>query len=177
MEVNFHECVDLIVSPLIEGGYSDHKDDRGGKTNYGITERTLSKVLNRKATETDVRALTRCEAMDIYRSLYWGPALCDRWPAGLDLGVFDMAVNSGVTRAVKTLQLSARVKPDGVIGPKTLKATLSTPHRHLFNDFFANRMVFYALNSQFETFGRGWSRRLMNIHDVAVQMRGDNGNI
>jgi len=46
----------------------------------------------------------------------------DDLPGGLDLAVFDFAVNSGPARAVKTLQRIVGVPADGVMGAMTLDA-------------------------------------------------------
>ena len=59
----------------------------------------------------------------IYENNYWKRAKCDQLPSGLDLAVFDWAVNSGVSRASKALQKIIGVKDDGVIGPITVKET------------------------------------------------------
>ena len=109
-----------------EGGYSDNPADPGGATNLGITRRTLAGW--RKVSpwwnlpKTAVQALSAAEAGEIYRALYWSPVAGDDLPAGLDLAVFDFAVNSGPDRAARALQGIVGVAVDGRIGPKTLAA-------------------------------------------------------
>ncbi len=154
-----------------EGGYSDHPHDPGGATNLGITHRVLEAHRGRSVSKADVRALTRAEATQIYRQRYWNAASCPALPPGLDLAVFDCAVNQGVARAIRLLQQAAKVKADGVIGPITLAAIRNAPSRDLINEFMARRMNAYGrLQQLFRTFGLGWSRRLIAIHAESLSL-------
>jgi lysozyme family protein len=101
------------VTAKWEGGWSDHKADPGGKTNWGITQATLSQYLGRPATATEILALTKAEAQIIYQKPYWDRMLGDSLPPGIDPCVFDFGVNSGPSRAVKSLQAALGVKADG----------------------------------------------------------------
>jgi lysozyme family protein len=80
-----------------EGGFVNHPSDRGGPTNYGITQATLQAWRGRAVSEEDVRALSVEEASDIYRARYLAP-FTDVAEA-LRAQVVDIAVNSGVGRA------------------------------------------------------------------------------
>ena len=154
-----------------EGGYSDHPSDPGGATNLGITIAVLSSYRGRSVTKNDVRALTRAEAAAIYRSRYWDTASCSVLPSGVDLAMFDCAVNQGVGRASRYLQHAANVTADGKIGPITLGAVKAAAPEKLLVEFMARRMEGYgSLQSLFKTFGLGWSRRLMATHAVALTL-------
>lgn len=154
-----------------EGGYSDHPEDPGGATNYGITIGVLGEYRGRPVTKQDVRRLTKAEAGEIYHKLYWSAASCGKLPAGIDLAVFDCAVNQGVARAIRFLQKAARVNVDGIIGPISLAAVSSANRKKLLNEFIALRMRSYGLlRSLFRTFGLGWSRRLMATHSTALEL-------
>ena len=50
-----------------EGGYGHHPADRGGATNFGITEA----VARANGYAGDMRRLPRAFAETIYRRLYW----------------------------------------------------------------------------------------------------------
>lgn len=110
-----------------EGGWSNALGDRGGPTNYGITQRTYDawRVTTGQPGRT-VELITDEEVKAIYFADYWTPCRCEEMPEALALAVFDMAVNSGVYNATLTLQRTLGVKPDGVIGPVTLKAAEQT---------------------------------------------------
>jgi hypothetical protein len=66
------EMIDDILAR--EGGFVNHPADRGGPTNFGVTQATLASWRGREATIDDVRSLTIDEARDIYRTKYYvGP--------------------------------------------------------------------------------------------------------
>lgn len=160
---NFNDCLDIVLS--FEGGYSDRADDPGKTTNLGITIAELARWRGHPVTKEDVANLTRAEAALIYRAVYWAPMQCDVLPSGIDLAVFDCAVNQGVGRAAKWLQSAAKVTVDGQIGPRTLAAVNAAEPARLLVEFMALRMNGYgSLAKLFPTFGLGWSRRLMTIH-------------
>ena len=102
-----------------EGGYVNHPADPGGETNFGISKRTYP--------GEDIRGMTLQRAKTLYRRDFWGPAGCDALPPGVQFNVFDMAVNSGVRNAIKTLQRAVGEIEDGVLGPRTLQAAQSMP--------------------------------------------------
>lgn len=169
MQANFERALGHVLK--YEGGYSDHPSDPGGATKYGITHAVLAAHRGASVTKADVRALTQKEAAEIYRRRYWETAACPALPGGLDLAMFDCAVNQGVGRAARLLQEALKVKADGVIGPKTLAATAAAPSRDLLAEFMARRMRAYGLlGSLFRTFGLGWSRRLMATHAEALAL-------
>lgn len=158
-----------------EGIYSDDKDDPGGATKYGITQKTLSEYCGRKVSKQEVQDLTYDRAKTIYHTLYWQKAYCTALPAGLDTIMFDCAVNQGVPTAKKILQQTLKLKPDGIFGIKTMAAIsmldqVST--KDLSRDFLARRAVRYANLLTFWKYGFGWFRRLFDLHAFAIeQMR------
>ena len=154
-----------------EGGYSDHPADPGGATNLGITITELARERGHLVTKQDVRDLTKAEAANIYHDRYWEAARCDELPAGLDLAVFDCAVNQGLGRARRFLQAAAGVKVDGKIGPVTMVAVHEASPGPLLIDFMAHRMQGYgSLTRLFGVFGLGWSRRLIACHTAALTL-------
>jgi lysozyme family protein len=170
LQTNF----DLALTHVLqfEGGYSDHPSDPGGATNLGITKAVLETVRGRPVTKQEVRALSKDEAAEIYRRFYWLAAACDQLPDGVDLAVFDCAVNQGVGRAARFLQQAAGVTADGAIGPKTLAAAKAAQPGELLVEFMARRMHSYGLLQKlFKVFGLGWSRRLMATHAAALSLR------
>lgn len=116
----------------IEGGYSDHPSDRGGETQWGITEA----VARNDGYVGDMRALPKARALDIYRRLYWDRVGLD-WIAAVDpliaMECFDTGVNMGVgvgvtalQRVLNVLNRRARDYPDiiadGIAGGDTAAA-------------------------------------------------------
>lgn len=173
MQDNFDLALKTVL--LFEGGYSDHPSDPGGATNLGITQAVLSawrkeRGIGTPVTKESVRRLTLDEASDIYHNHYWQACQCDKLPSGIDLAVFDCAVNQGVGRAVKLLQASVQVTSDGVLGPKTLAAIEKTDEDALLMEFMARRMFAYGTLKIFDVFGLGWSRRALAVFSVAGGM-------
>lgn len=143
-----------------EGGYVDHPRDPGGATNMGITHRTLAAWRGEKVSKADVRALTRAEALEIYKAQYWDTIRGDQLPAGLDYALFDYAVNSGPGRAAKDLQRVLGVAADGIIGALTLAAIAAAEVKQLILDLCERRWAFVQRLSTFDAFGTGWRRRI-----------------
>lgn len=155
-----------------EGGEVRDRRDPGGHTNLGITQGTLNHarhiIGNLPAT---VDTLTKDDALEIYRALYWQPVRGDELPLGLALIVFDAAVNQGVGDAVRFLQLAVKTVPDGVFGPATLKAAQLSDPRATILEVASRRMFDYMqLDHLQDRFGLGWSRRLCAVLAVAVQV-------
>jgi lysozyme family protein len=153
-----------------EGGFSKHPRDPGGATNYGITHRTLAAWRGvARVTVDQVLALGRDEAAAIYRSEYWNKVQGDQLRAGLDLVVFDAAVNSGPVRAVQWLQGALRVKVDGVLGPVTLAAQAAAPDLGaVIRRACALRLSFLRGLGHWDAFGRGWARRVAEVEAAAL---------
>lgn len=151
----------LKLSTNNEGGYVNHPKDPGGPTNHGITIATLRAARKRAVTVDDVKSLTLAEANAIYEANYWKPIWGDQLPAGLDYAMFDFAINSGVSRAVKTLQgLLPGIAIDGVMGPKTIAAVMAFDPADLIKRLCDARLKFVKSLSTFGTFGRGWTYRI-----------------
>ena len=165
---NFNRALTLTLG--FEGGYSDHPLDPGGATNLGITQATLSRHRGKPVSKSEVMALRRDEAADIYRKSYWNAVRGDDLPSGVDLVLFDFGVNSGPARAVKALQASLRLKQDGAMSDETLAAAAKREPGPLIRDLSARRLGFLQKLSSFGTFGRGWSRRVAGIEAAALQL-------
>ena len=142
-----------------EGGYVDHPKDPGGRTNMGITQKTYQSFCERPVTEEEMKTMPRGHAAKIYKSMYWDEVRGDDLPAGVDICVFDWSVNSGVNRACRELQKAAEAYPDGILGPKSMKAVESFEAKELVHRISEAREAFYRRLSIFDTFGKGWLRR------------------
>lgn len=166
----FERCLDEVLRH--EGGYVDHKADPGGATNLGVTLGTakahdLDVDGDGDVDKIDVRHLKPRDVRPVYRKSYWLAAGCDSLPAGVDLMVFDLAVNSGVSRASRFLQEAVGAKADGKVGPMTLAAARALPPGELVLRLRYRRERFYRSLYTFDAFGRGWLRRLSEVNAKA----------
>jgi lysozyme family protein len=167
--------VDEMIADIIkkEGGYVNHKADKGGPTNWGVTQATLSAYIERPASIADVRALKKETAATIYKQNYFLKPRLNQLPEAVQHKVFDISVNSGPSRAVKILQrtltdLGYEVGGvDGVLGLKTIGATESCleskGEAFLLNALVDARIAFYrsivANNPSQKVFLAGWENR------------------
>jgi len=168
MQSNWIKCLETILHH--EGGYVNHPKDPGGETNLGVTKRVYEDFGGTK----DMKDLTREDVEPIYKKNYWDRVKGDDLPAGLDLCVFDFGVNAGTGRAAKYLQTMIGTVADGGIGPNTLKKLNDYVEEHGIEDAIKNyqsdRQKYYESLSTFDTFGKGWTRRVDETTELALEM-------
>ena len=97
----------------------------------------------------------------------------DDLPEGLDLMIFDFAVNAGTGRAAKFIQRLVNTTVDGGIGPNTLgKIKEYVDHYGLeqtISSYALMRQNYYESLSTFDTFGKGWTRRVSEVTEKAKE--------
>ena len=168
MQDNWIKCLETILHH--EGGYVNHPKDPGGETNLGVTKRVYEDFGGTK----DMKDLTREDVEPIYKKNYWDRVKGDQLPQGLDLCVFDFGVNAGTGRAAKYLQTMIGTVADGGIGPNTLKKLDEYIDEHGLNEtiksYQVERQKYYESLSTFDTFGRGWTRRVVETTRLALEM-------
>ncbi len=168
----FRQCLEVVLKH--EGGLSNRKADRGGLTNYGITQKTYSAWL--KATGLPDRPVTEIRISEVgavYQQ-YWIAAHCDYLPEPLDLVVFDSAVNHGAKRAVKLLQRVLGVDEDGVCGKITLKAlhedVVNYGIEEVCDKYLDARANFYEqiilADASQAVFAKGWMNRIDHLREL-----------
>jgi lysozyme family protein len=153
-----------------EGGYVNDPRDPGGRTNLGVTQRAWEAYWNRSSSEEEMRKLTPNIVKPFYKAMYWDKIRGDDLPAGVDYAAYDLAVNSGVGRAAKYLQQIAGVTADGAIGPKSIEAIKACDPGQTVQALCDMRLDFLKRLPTFETFGKGWSRRVAEVKDKASGM-------
>ena len=165
---NYEKCLEIILHH--EGGYVNHPKDPGGETNLGVTKRVYEEWGGTK----DMKDLTVEDVAPIYQKNYWNRVRGDDLPAGLDLCVFDFGVNAGTGRSATFLQRLVGTTVDGGIGPATLRAVNAYVQiegiEATIDDFQKRRQEYYESLSTFETFGRGWTRRVDEVTKTAHSM-------
>jgi lysozyme family protein len=163
MRTNFD--VALLKLLLHEGGFVNHPADPGGMTNLGVTKKVWEEWRNQPVDEAEMRALSPEKVAPLYKAKYWDMVQGDRLPHGVDMCVFDCAVNSGVKRASKLLQRAIGVDDDGVIGRATMAALEALNSEEVIDRFCAERLTFLESLPTFATFGKGWSRRVAQVRE------------
>jgi len=154
-----------------EGGYVDDPADPGGATNRGVTQAVYDDWrAAEKLPSRSVKDINGYEIGAIYKKLYWDKCRCDELPSGVDYAVFDFAVNSGPTRAIRYLQRAVGVSDDGMIGPATLAAVNAKPAQTLIDAISDARLAFLEQLPTFARFGRGWSQRVNDVRATCGEM-------
>jgi len=172
VKINFAQALGLTLRH--EGGFVSHPKDPGGATNKGITLATFSLYLGRKASVDELKMISDTQLCEIYRKQYWDKVRGDDLPGGLDFCVFDFAVNSGPGRAAKMLQDLVGAEADGSIGHKTVAAVLEHVSREtlpkVIDQYQAKRLHYLQALPHWETFGKGWGRRVNEVLEEAILM-------
>lgn len=162
----FDDCLAFVLER--EGGFSDDPVDRGGATNFGVTQRAYDRYRERHSLpRRSVRLIEQPEVRGVYTEDYWTPVHADALPAPLDLIMFDSAVNHGVGGATRLLQRVLGVKVDGAFGPVTLRAAIN----YLPDKVANQRRTFYreiiANDPSQKRFENGWNNRMAALEKAA----------
>lgn len=169
MKGNFARSLAAVLEH--EGGFVNHPKDPGGATNLGVTQDVYDAF--RKARGMDTRSVKYIggnEVSTIYRTQYWDDVRAGELPAGVDYCVFDFAVNSGPSRAIKFLQRAVGVADDGKLGPITLAAVNAHSAKEVIAEVCEARLFWLRTLPTFRYFGRGWTRRIDGVRELAEAM-------
>lgn len=162
-----------------EGGWANDAYDPGGPTNKGITlgvyagwvgagDAGLRDDYMREELTKELRAIDDATVAAIYHKNYWLAVRGDELPPGIDLAVFDFAVNSGPPRAIRHLQKVLGVGIDGHIGPRTLEAARAADPARVIPQLMDSRRTFLRQIKHFWRFGTGWLRRVDGVQGNAM---------
>lgn len=177
MSRRFEDCVALVLAH--EGGFVDDPRDPGGATNYGISlryARTQGSLLDMDGDgdvdKADIVLVTPEKAKMVYRNWFWRDVRAEELPAGVDMVMFDYAVNSGAGRAIKSLQKHLGIQVDGVLGPATMAAIKAATPESVILGVTRERIKFLSSLRTWETYKNGWSRRVNETCEAALAMVG-----
>lgn len=154
---DFDKAIAFVLTN--EGGYSDDPGDAGGKTKYGISQKSYPHL--------DIQNLTRDQAIAIYRKDFWAPY--QDFEDAVATKMLDMAVNMGHKQAVQILQRALRccgathIIDDGILGPLTRQAVAIAHPELLLIALRSESAGFYRLlaaqNPHNQKFLKGWLNR------------------
>ncbi len=144
--ITFNEAFERLIGH--EGGYVNDPNDPGGETNWGISKRSYPSV--------DIRNLTREGAKEIYRRDFW--ECVQGVPSSVKFQVFDAAVNSGISAAIRMLQRAVGVADDGLWGPYSEGTANTMAESDLLMLFIAERAEFFTKLKNWPHHGKGWIR-------------------
>lgn len=142
-----------------EGGYSNHPNDPGGETMWGVT----IAVARANGYNGSMRDMPVATAKAIYRKQYWDSVRADELPPSVRYAVFDAAVNSGVGQAVRWLQRSLGVTEDGKLGPQSMAAANAANTDALRRRMLGFRLAAMTDMKGWPSFSRGWAKRVATL--------------
>ena len=158
---NFNETMKLMLN--LEGGKTDEKSDRGGRTNFGITQRTYNDWLKQnKLKSSDVFKISKERALKIYRKQFWGVIKGDQLPHNVAKAIMSMALTDGPQDSVRFIQRLLNIEQTGFMGPKTLAAIWSKCKKDdkMFTKQILDAQIKrYKSDEQADTYGKGWTNR------------------
>ena len=160
----FERIFDYLLK--VEGGYSNDKHDKGGKTKYGITEEDAREF----GYKGDMQDLTKDFAKNIYlKKYYLGNKLDKVVNDKVALSICDWTVNSG-KNGIKNAQIAinqltnANLDVDGIIGNKTLEALNAADPEKFLEVYHNLQRIYYrskvADDKTQENFLAGWLNRV-----------------
>lgn len=149
----------------LEGGYSNHTEDKGSHTMMGVTLATYRAYCGQEKTIKDLQNMSYGTWCDIMKDLYWDKCRADEIEnQSLAEIIADWCVNSGLI-AIRKVQEVVGCKPDGVVGPITLSLINSSDAEQLHERIWKARQQFYInivkKNERQKVFMNGWMNRLL----------------
>ena len=167
----FDRWFDLMVE--VEGDTLDlSPGDPGNFTPAGVLKGSRFGLSARMYPDLDFATLTRDAAAVIARRDYWDAHRLDDLPPPFALLMADAYYN-GADKPEIWLQEAVGAVPDGIRGPKTLKAAsdaLSDPARAL-GEFAARHLAYHALLDR-PAYELGWARRDVTTLLEAIRWAG-----
>lgn len=160
-----------------EGGYSNRRNDSGGPTMRGVTQRTYDAYRQHTLGlgTKPVIDITDEEVYAIFLKYYWVASRAEELPPIVGIALFDFYVQNQ-REAVRNLQLTANMNDvDGVIGPNTIRAVIgkcSDDETTLLftRDYLRARKSFYqrlvVKHPQKKEFLNGWLGRVADLADM-----------
>ena len=138
-----------------EGGYVNDPNDPGGETKYGICKKSYPSV--------DIANLTFESAGQIYRRDFWRPLYDNINSQKVATKLFSCGVNCGDVTAIKMMQRTLGVSPDGLFGYGTLAAVNAAEPDVLLAKFADTMKSHYddliAKNPHLAVYKNGWYKR------------------
>jgi lysozyme family protein len=173
---NWDKSFDMVIAH--EGGFTNDERDPGnklpdgrkGSTMLGCTQANWEKYIGHTVTQDDMKALKKEDVKPLYKRDYWDAVRGDDLPAGVDYAVFDFAINAGPAAARKMIQKALGVTADGSIGPATMKAIQEAEGKELLDKFSHSKEAFYKSLPTFQTYGKGWLKRVADVQTSASTM-------
>lgn len=168
---DFTEFLETLLKN--EGGFTDDPNDHGGATNLGITltewiakgwDRNDDGIINLQ----DLKLLTEEDAATFFKSEYWDAVRADEIESqSVAEIIFDWAVNSGITRAIRKTQRLIGHPVTGEMTDSDISLINKAQPKPLFDIIMAAREAYYYTivknDKTQKKFLKGWLNRIHSI--------------
>ena len=153
----------------IEGNSGDGHGKQGS-TNLGVTASVGADWIGQPAPIEVMKKLKASDFGEIYHARYWNRVKSDDLDHCVDVFMFDWVLNAGPKRPSQALQCIIGATPDGAIGPMILQAVANFDAAEVCEKMHTSRQKFYESLTQFERYGRGWTRRNDEMLEQALSL-------
>ncbi len=172
-----------------EGGYQKNPTDWRGNTNSqgvlvgtnrGISAPQYEEWIKRVPTEQDMQNITKAEALQIYKKIYWNKLVKATQINSQAIAetLTDMVINAK-SKGGKIMQQTLNnsfgfhLVEDNIIGNKTIKAINKVSEKKLFEAYTTARNTYYENVKTwdydlYKTYIKGWKRRVAKLYDKHI---------
>ena len=154
----------------------------GQPTKFGVSKQVFENFTGSAIDVSRIESMSLDDAARIYKKMSYDKVSVEYLPPGINLMVFDWAVEAGVPVAVKELQVLVGERADGVMGPDTVdddwREYRRRGGRKLIEAYYSRRIRRYESFKQGDVVSRrkwmrkhvGWERRAREIKNRAIGM-------
>ena len=150
-------CIEQVIQHEDASGKGVVINDSGGKTRWGISQRSYPTL--------NISSLTKQDAINIYKVDFWDVIhASELLNKDVALKMLDISVNMGKIAAIKLFQRVLGINDDGVIGPDTIKHINDSDPQELLKNVRDAQKAHYTYLAQkhparYKRYLNGWIRR------------------
>ena len=186
--MDYRDAINKVLQH--EGGYVNHPADKGGPTNWGVTQGTYNAFMTAQtgkpyfSTIDEIRLMPIANALIIYKTMYWDKVRGDQIKRySMALAIFDQAINRGISAASKQAQRVLKntfnhpnMVEDGNIGPATVAALNTVDEKKFLDSYLAESILAYNKivqnNPSQVVFLNGWLKRVESLRKDVISKLG-----
>lgn len=153
---------------LTEGGYVNHPADRGGPTNWGITQKTYESWIGRSSSLQEIINMPKETAIAIYKANYWDRVGGDFIKSyAVAYAIFDQAVNRGIDASLRQAQKVLGISQTGNLSNEFISAiNLINPQTFIDSYLVLSEQAYKTIvanNPSQAIFLTGWLNRVEDL--------------
>ena len=94
--LTFEEIIEVVLEH--EGGYVDDPADRGGATNWGVTQKVYENHVGYECNKEEIKEMSEEMAKEIYFEKFWKPSRAEQLPEEIRETYFEPVTRGGVLK-------------------------------------------------------------------------------